>query len=275
MLSWQVVAPPLLPLAGALLAATFGKRVRAQRNVAIGCLVLLLASTCSLLSDVARLGAVRMALGNWPPPFGVEFVADELSAVMTLTTALIGVIVLLFQMSAADRALEEPGTYPLILTLIGGVGGAFMTCDLFNLYVWLEVMLLSALGLLALQGGKVSLDATLNYFVLNALGTLLFLIGIAHVYGATGHLNFSALAASAQGPNAAKWLPLTITLALALLVKAAAFPVFSWLPASYHTLSAPVLALFAALLTKVGIYALLRLFGDIFPQTPGLFEGLG
>lgn len=276
MLSWSVVAPPLLPLAGALLATLLGQRVRAQRRVAVCCLVLLLACTCSLLSEVARCGSVRMALGNWQAPFGVEFVADGLSAVMTVVTAVIGIIVLLFQMSAADPSSEEPSTYPLVLTLMSGVGGSFVTCDLFNLYVWFEVMLLSALGLLALQGRKTSLDATLKYFVLNALGTLLFLVGIAHVYGATGHLNFGALARAASGSEAAQWLPLTITLALAFLVKAAAFPVFSWLPASYHTLSAPMLALFAALLTKVGIYALLRIFGDILPLAPrALFEGLG
>src|SRR5690606_2897731 len=125
-----------------------------------------LVCTCSLLSEVARFGPVKLALGNWPAPFGIEFVADELSAVMTVITALIGLIVLLFQMSAADPAPEKPSTYPLVLALIGGVGGAFMTGDLFNLYVWFEVMLLSALGLLALPGGKTSLDATLHYFVL-------------------------------------------------------------------------------------------------------------
>src|SRR5690606_37766965 len=131
------------------------------------------------------------------------------------------------------------------------------TADLFNLYVWFEVMLLSSLGLLALGGGPANLDATLKYFVLNALGTLLFLVGIAYLYGATGHINYGALKLAAQSSEAARWSPLVGTLAVAFLVKAGAFPVFAWLPASYHTLPAPILALFAGLLTKVGVYALL------------------
>src|SRR5690606_12145901 len=119
--------------------------------------------------------------------------------------------------------------------------------------------LLASLGLLALGGRTRDLDATLKYFVLNALGTLLLLIGIALLYGATGHLNFDALARASLAPEAGRWLPLTAVLGLAFLVKAGAFPVFAWLPASYHTLPAPVLALFAGLLTKLGVYALLRL----------------
>ncbi len=157
-----------------------------------------------------------------------------------------------------------------------GVGGSFATADLFNLYVWFEVMLVSAMGLFALGGRIDQLDATFKYYVLNIFGTLMLLMAVGMVYAATGHLNYDALTQAA--PYLSDWMTILLVsgLLLAFLIKAGAFPLFAWLPASYHTLPAPVLALFAGLLTKVGVYAVLRTAGDIFAGSPDLiYEALG
>jgi multicomponent Na+:H+ antiporter subunit D len=182
----------------------------------------------------------------------------------------------LFQESDADAAEPRRELHPLLFVLLGAVGGTFITGDLFNLYVWFEVMLLSALGLFALGGEGRNLDATAKYFVLNAVGTIFFLISIGLIYASTGHLNFTALARASELEGAARWLPFVSLLIVAFLVKAGAFPVFAWLPASYPVLPAPVLALFAGLLTKVGVYAVLRMRYDVFSEMPGLVsEALG
>lgn len=271
-----VTTPVLIPLATALLVALLSARPRlAQRISLLGALALLTA-TIRLLLEVNANGTVRTSFGSWEAPFGIEFAADRLGASMALITALMGVTCLLFQLSDADPAPESPTLHPLIHALLAGVGGAFVTADLFNLYVWFEVILLASLGLLAHGLGRRHLDATLKYFVLNAIGTLLFLVAIASVYGLTGHLNFVTLEQSAQGIDPLRLLPMVTAVCLAFLIKAGGFPVFAWLPAAYHTLPAPVLALFAALLTKVGVYGILRMMGDVFATTPDIaFKLLG
>jgi multicomponent Na+:H+ antiporter subunit D len=162
---------------------------------------------------------------------------------------------LLFLSSDADPGPRHPMLLPLLHGTLAGVAGAFSTADLFNLYVWFEVMLICALGLFAIGGRIDQLDATFKYLTLNLLGTLLLLTAIAVIYGATGHLNFDALRESWRQLPPGLSTALLAALSIALLLKAAAFPLFSWLPASYHTLPAPVLALVAGLLTKVGVYA--------------------
>jgi multicomponent Na+:H+ antiporter subunit D len=201
-----------------------------------------------------------------------SLVIDRLGAALTLLTAVMGAATFCYGLSDADPGPRARTRTPLVYGLLAGVGGAFSTGDLFNLYVWFELGLVGALGLLALSATPRSLEATYKYFVLNVLGTLLFLIGIAYIYAATGHLSFGALREAAAADGALRWAPLVGVLVLAALVKAGAFPVFSWLPAAYHTLPAPIVGLFAALMTKVGVYTVLRLFGDVFPTAPGLLN---
>ena len=270
MISLLLTAPFLLPLATALLTVLVPSG-GARKGVAFGgALASLLVAAC-LVAEVASEGVLRVAIGGWEAPFGIELVADALSAAMVLITALVALLALLFQESDADPAETSGYFHPLFFVLIAGVGGTFVTGDLFNLYVWFEVMLLSALGLLAFGGRVRNLDATVKYFVLNATGTLAFLFAVAFLYAATGQLNFAALAEASRPDDAARWLPFVSLLLVAFLVKAGAFPVFSWLPASYPVLPAPVLALFAGLLTKVGVYALLRTAAHVFPTAPVIF----
>jgi len=276
MASLLVASPLLVPLGTGLVALLAAEHPRLQRALSLGGAFLLLACALALLVQVEQHGTARVAFGDWPAPFGIEFAADRLGAGMAVITALMGTATLVFQWSDADPAPASPTLLPLVHMLLAGVGAAFVTADLFNLYVWFEVMLIAALGLLAHGAAARQLDATLKYFVLNVLGTMLLLMSIAYLYGVTGHLNFTALEAAGDAVDPMRLMPFVVALALAFLIKAGAFPVYAWLPASYHTLPAPLAALFAALLTKVGVYAVLRLLGDIFAASPPLlYEALG
>lgn len=268
--------PLLVPLTTALLCALTQSVPRLQQGVSMVGALVLLVCTALLLRQVELDGSVAVVAGNWPLPFGVEFVADRLGAALALIAAAMVTVALLWQWSDADAAPSSPALHPLLHGLVAGVGAAFVTADMFNLYVWFELALICSLGLLAHGGSVRQLDATLKYFVLNVFGTLLFLTAVALLYAATGHLNFTALSQAAAQLDPAVRLPLFGLLVLAFLIKAAAFPFFAWLPASYHTLPAPMLALFSALLTKVGIYAVIRTLSDVFAPAPDLlFEALG
>jgi len=269
-------APLLVPLATALLCVLTQASPRLQRGISLGGAIALLLCAIALLQQVALQGTVSVVAGDWPLPFGIEFAADRLGAALVMIAALMVTVSVLWQGSDADAAPVSPVFHPLLHGLVAASGAAFITADLFNLYVWFEVALICALGLLVQGGTLRQLDATLKYFVLNLVGTLLLLAAIALLYAATGQLNFTALGDAASRLDAAILLPLLGLLLLAFLVKAAAFPFFAWLPASYHTLPAPVLALFSALLTKIGVCALVRILGGGFQPAPGLlFELLG
>ncbi|MBE0576831.1 MAG: Na+/H+ antiporter subunit D [Desulfuromonadales bacterium] len=271
-----VLLPLLVPLATALLCALTWTTPRLQRAISAGGAMLLLLCSLALLRQVMAQGAITLVAGNWPLPFGIAFTADHLGTALVLIAALMLSITLLWQESAADAAPVSPALHPLLHGLVAGSTAAFLTADLFNLYVWFEVSLICALGLLVQGGALRQLDAALKYFVLNLVGTLLLLAAVALLHAATGQLNFTALGEAASRLDHSVKLPLLGLLMLAFLIKAAAFPFFAWLPVSYHTLPAPVLALFSALLTKIGICALLRtIAGVFFPAPELLFTLLG
>lgn len=257
-----ILAPVLLPLAACVGCILLAGRARLAEAFSLAAALANLLVAGVLLQMVGEHGTLQVVLGGWQWPFGIAFVVDRLSAAMIAVSALIALVCLVFQAARVDPAPWRSSVLPLIHGLMAGVGGAFATGDLFNLYVWFEVMLIAALGLLALRARPAALDGTLRYLVLNMLGTLVLLTGIALVYGASGQLNFASLAQVPPSPLLAAGVAL---LTVAFLAKAAAFPLFSWMPAAYHVLPAPVLALFAGLLSKVGVYALLRLFGQVFP----------
>lgn len=275
-MSLLAVSPVLVPLVTVVATALAQKRPGLQ--TVLSYLGMLLFFGCALaLVETAHHGqAAQTVFGDWGAPFGIEFLVDRTSAAMVLITAIMGLASLVFLASDADCEPRHPLLLPLMFGLLAGVGGSFATADLFNLYVWFEVMLICSVGLLAIGGRIDQLDGTFKYFVLNIFGTLLFLVAVGMIYAATGHLNYTALAQAT--PHLTPWVTtlLVMGLMLAFLIKAGAFPLFAWLPASYHTLPAPVLALFAGLLTKVGVYAVLRSAGDIFAPAPEqIYEVLG
>jgi multicomponent Na+:H+ antiporter subunit D len=271
-----VATPVLVPLATVVLTALASRRPGLQQALSFAGVLAFLASAVALVVLAAGDTPARVAFGGWAAPYGIEFHLDRVGAALVLITAVMGAASLLFLASDADPGRRHPLLLPLVHGLLAGVGGAFSTADLFNLYVWFEVMLICALGLFALGGRLDQLDGTFKYMVLNLLGTLLLLIAVGAIYGATGHLNFGALAQAAVHMPSALVTVLLAALLLAFLIKAGSFPFYAWLPASYHTLPAPVLALFAGLLTKVGVYAVLRTVGDVFAPAPELIlEALG
>ncbi len=266
---WLVVAPVLLPLAGGAGLIALRHRSGPARRLAgafsLAVLALTLLANIGLFRLVAEGGPLTMVMGRWLPPFGIAFTADRLGAAFSLAASAVTLLAAIF--TRGERVAGPPayGPEPFQLLLLAGVSGAFLTGDIFNLYVWFEVLLIASFGLLALGPGREELDGTLKYGFLNLTGTTLFLIAVGLLYGVSGTLNMADLAdrlpALKQGPLTA----LAALFLFAFAMKAAAFPVQFWLPAAYHTPRASTAGLFAALLTKVGIYALLRVLVMLMP----------
>lgn len=267
-----LVAPILIPLVATAATALLWSRPDAQRVVGLGGAVLLFAATLALLAEVMTGGMVVGQMGNWPAPFGITMVVDHLSAAMLVITGLMGLAVAVYAMGPGAAERDRAGFQPLFHALLMGVAGAFSTGDLFNLYVWFEVMLIASFGLLVLDRTREQIDGGIRYVMLNLVGTTVFLMAVGLIYGLTGTLNLADLARVAptvenQGALAAA----AVLLLISFGAKAAVFPLFNWLPASYHTASMPVAAIFAALLTKVGVYAIIRVFTLVFAHDQALF----
>ncbi len=262
--------PIAFPLAGIALCAMLWRRPLAQRIVSLLCSAGLLAAALALLAASHDGTVLVTQFGTWSAPFGISFVADMFAAAMVLITGLMAVAIGIYGMAGGEPWQEQALYHPLYQGLLLGVTGAFLTGDIFNLYVWFEIMLISSFGLLASGGGRAQLDAGVKYVTLNLIATTFFLLTVAFLYGITGSLNMADIA---------RRLPLLenqgLVTALATLflisfgAKAAVFPLFFWLPAAYHTASAPIVAIFAALLTKVGVYAIIRCFTLLFDANIG------
>ena len=257
--------PVAIPLLGVALCAMLWRHPRAQRLVSLAASFGLLAAAIALFAATSSGAVLATQFGNWRAPFGITFVADMLAAAMVLITGIMAAAVSVYALSDGSPARERAFYHPLYQGLLLGVVGAFLTGDLFNLYVWFEVMLISSFGLLVVGGTRAQLDAGVKYVTLNLVATTLFLMSVGMVYGMTGTLNMADLSqALAAQQNDGLVTAVAVMLLLAFGSKAALFPLFFWLPASYHTASAPVAAIFAALLTKVGVYAILRTFTLMF-----------
>ena len=257
----DVLWPVLVPIATAAITACFWQWPRLQREIGLVGLVVLFAASLHLVWQVADGGIIAKQFGGWPAPFGIGFVADPLSAALVAVSGLLAFTVGIFSLATIGERLERAGFHPLFHGLLAGVNGAFLTGDIFNLYVWFEVMLITSLGLLVIGRTKAQIDGAIRYGALNLFGTILFLIAIALLYGATGTLNMADLAVVLSTMESTPGLVAAALLFLAAFgIKAALFPVFFWLPASYHTTPFAVAAIFAGLLTKVGVYASFRVF---------------
>jgi multicomponent Na+:H+ antiporter subunit D len=262
-----LLAPLLLPFAAAVASLLAWRSRRLQRALGVLGAAALLAAGLLLLATVQRHGIQVAQMGGWAAPFGITLAADILSAVMVTLTGVIALAVAVFGLGSIDAARERVGYYPLLHTLLLGVCGAFLAGDLFNLYVWFEVMLIASFALLALGGERPQLEGAVKYVTLNLLSSTLFLAAAGITYAAVGTLNFadlSRLLAAGDAPVLARSVAMLLLVAFG--IKAAIFPLFFWLPASYHTPPVAVTTLFSGLLTKVGVYALIRVFTLVFPQ---------
>jgi multicomponent Na+:H+ antiporter subunit D len=262
-----VTLPILLPMLAAALCITAWGRVRTQAVIALVTTGALTAVAISLLLSV-RGGEVAVAhIGGWKAPFGITLVADRFSAIMVLLGAAVGLAVCVFSLGACDRDRAANGHYPLMLCLLAAVSGAFLAGDLFNLYVWFELMLLSSFVLLTLGGQRAQIEGAIKYVTLNLLSSVLFLSAVGLIYASTGTLNMAHIALRLDAfDDPTRATALAAPLLVAFGIKAAVFPVFFWLPASYHTPPPSVSALFAGLLTKVGVYSIIRATTLMFDQ---------
>jgi multicomponent Na+:H+ antiporter subunit D len=218
-----------------------------------------------ILSSTISNKIISLQVGGWIAPFGITIVSDLLSSVMVVITAIIGFSTALYSIGTIDSHREKYLYYPLLQFLLMGINGAFLTGDVFNLYVWFEVMLISSFVLLALGGRRGQLEGAIKYVTLNLLSSAIFLAAVGILYGIAGTLNMADLARKIPMLEHKELISVvSILFMVAFGVKAAIFPLFFWLPASYHTPPVAVSAIFAGLLTKVGVYALIRFFTTIF-----------
>lgn len=263
---------PIVPVVGPLLIATLFLIVRdpaVQRVVSLLALAGLLGLEISLLPQIATGDVLVHRLGDWPAPYGIALAIDRLSLTMLILAALTGSAVLVYEWGDGNRALERLPLFPLFQFLLAGINGAFVTTDLFNLFVFFEVVLIASYGLLTLGAGARQLAAGFQFVVLNLLSSALFLFGIGVLYGITGTLNFADLAVKVAALPAGDGFLLHIAMVTLLVVfaaKAAVLPLAFWLPDSYPAAPAVVSALFGGIATKVGVYALLRVFTTAFAE---------
>lgn len=263
---WLILAPVVIPLVAAALLIMMRRATTLHPYVTLLALGANIYASFELLMKVRADGPIAMTMGNWLPPFGISFTADYLSVILTLTSSIAVFCVALYGMGDASSRERRFGFYPLILALLVGVNGSFLTGDIFNLYVWFEVFVISSFGLIVLGGTRKQLDGAVKYCFLSLIATTLFLIATGYLYGLYGTLNMADLSKIiAPLPFEGPLVVVSALYLLAFSMKAAAFPLYFWLPASYHTPKIAVSALFAGLLTKVGAYALLRTFTIVLP----------
>lgn len=265
-----VIAPVVVPLAaGALLLLYDERRRKLKAAIGLASLAVQLGAAVALLGRATTIPAQVYALGDWPAPFGIVLVADRLSAMMLLLAAVLGIAALVFSLARWHRA--GPRFHALVQFLLMGLNGAFLTGDLFNLFVFFELMLVASYALALHGSGTARVRESLHYIVINLTASLFFLIGAALLYGVTGTLNMADLAMRIPQVPAEDRVLVEVgaaILAIAFLVKAAMWPLGFWLPSTYAAAAAPAAAMFS-ILSKVGVYAVLRLWLLLFGGAAG------
>lgn len=267
-----LTVPVLLPMLGAALTLILGRRPRLQRLVSILVLVgvVVAAGTLALRAHVGDVQTLWV--GAWPQGYGIVLVADRLSAIMLTVAGLVTLAVLVYSAGQEEDEVrkETPVSifHPTFLLMCAGVSNAFLAGDLFNLFVGFEILLFASYVLLTMGGTKSRIRAGSIYVVVNLLSSMLFLIALANTYAALGSVNLAQIAQRMPDLPDHTQAQLQFMLLLVFAIKAAVFPLSAWLPDSYPTAPAPVTAVFAGLLTKVGVYAILRTQTLIFPHRP-------
>lgn len=274
MISWLIVLPILISVCTAAIVLVSGTHLPLQRAISItGGILHLIASTV-LLHTVVTEGTLVMALGDWNAPFGIVVVADTLSVIMLLITSIISLVIIIYSIGVLTAWKEGGAFHALFHALVMGVCGAFLAGDLFNLYVWFEIMLAASFVLLILGRSKAQLRGAIQYVVINIVSSMCFLAAVALVYGATGTLNIADLAVKLPDVDTGIVTTVSMLFLVAFGIKAALFPLFFWLPPAYPAAPISITAFFAALLTKVGVYALIRVFTLFFVNDIAYTHGI-
>jgi multicomponent Na+:H+ antiporter subunit D len=259
-------APIVIPLAAALLAL-LAPRPSAGRRIAVGlALLALLGFSLWLVGHARTTGPLVVSLGGWVVPYGIVLVADTLAAIMLCLSSLAGLACVIYGFAETPRREEHPLRLPLLLLLITGIHLSFLTGDLFNLFVAFEVFLLASYALMTLEADASRSRRALPYVTINLLGSALFLCVCAFAYGLFGTLSFAEIAVRSSAMVGDVRLDLLgLLFLLVFAIKAGLFPLYYWLPISYPALPPPIAAFYAGMLTKVGVYVLIRVFGTVLP----------
>ncbi|WP_309297450.1 Na+/H+ antiporter subunit D [Lysinibacillus piscis] len=270
-----LLLPIIIPFFFGMLLIFGQRKLVYQRSFALIGIGLALLSAISLLFKVKTDGIQLVTFGNWPVPFGITMVADMVSTLLVTTTLLIAFFVIWYGFGSINKERERFFYYPGVMFIVTGVNGAFTTGDIFNLFVFFEVLLMSSYLLIVLGGEKEQLKGSIKYILINVISSALFVITVAFLYSVVGTLNMADIAskiAAIHQPGI-----ITVIAVLFLMVfglKAAIFPLYFWLPTSYHAAPIPVLTLFGALLTKVGIYSIMRTYTLFFVHDLGFTHQL-
>jgi len=257
----MLVLPILLPLFFMVVLIFTRRWLAFQQHFSLLATVILTLFSVVLLIDVQQNGIATMQVGSWIAPYGITLVADLLSAIMLVTVAFVAVVIMIYSPGFIDKGRQSAGYYPLVFGLLMGVNGAFITGDIFNLYVWYEVMLTSSFVLIALGGSAEQLRGSIKYVTISFVASIFFVAAIGILYGLTGTLNMADLAHKLRTTESIPYINGALMLFfIAFSVKSALFPFFFWLPASYHTPPVAITALFAGTLTKVGVYTMFRFY---------------
>lgn len=272
------IIPILIPLLGGLLMLLppFAgmKRYQHRRVAAISLMLVQLACSIILVHTVMQGGPIMYAVGDWQPPYGIILYVDHLAAMLVLLTSFLGLGVTLYSFAGNDR--DGKYFHPLVQFQLLGIYGAFLTNDLFNLFVFFEVLLIASYTLLIHGGGKQKTAANLHYVILNLIGSSLFLFALGTLYGVTGTLNIPDMAMRIPELSNSQMLIAQAGGSLMLIVfglKAAMLPLHFWLPQTYAVASAPVAALFA-IMTKVGVYCIFRVYTVVFGEQAGILANM-
>lgn len=260
-----IILPVLIHMFTAIVAIFFWQKVNMQRIISVLGNSVALILSWKLFIKTWESGILTMQAGGWSAPFGIVFVSDTFSSTLVLLTGISAFCVSIFSTAAVSTQRIKYGYFAIFHFLIMGLNGAFLTGDIFNLYVWFEIVIISSFVLMTLGGRKPQMEGAIKYVAMNMLASTIFLTAIGILYGMTGSLNMADLAIKvAQIENRGLVNVTAILFFVGFGIKSAVFPLYFWLPSSYHTPPSSIAAIFGGLLTKVGIYAMFRIFTLIF-----------
>lgn len=260
-----ILAPILAHMITAVVLLFIKNKVVAQKMFSIIGSVIAFLLSFVLLMETMEEGFLILNAGNWKAPLGITFVSDTFSALLVLLTSLTGLAVSIYSTVGISHRRIKYGYYSIFHFLLMGLSGSFLTGDIFNLYVWFEVVIISSFVLLTLGGKRMQMEGAIKYVAMNMLASVIFLTAIGVLYGITGTLNMADLAVKIQEvPNKGLVSVTSLLFFVGFGIKSAVFPLYFWLPSSYHTPPSAIAAVFGGLLTKMGVYAMFRIFTLIF-----------
>lgn len=269
-----IVLPLIIPIVTGVFLVFLSRWILPQRWISLGSVLINIAVSLFVLKQIQTEGILTLDFGSWPPPYGIIFVADSFAMLLVLTTNFVAFICLIYAMYSLDAKREKLFFYPFIHLLIAGVNGSFLTGDLFNLFVSFEVMLLASYTLITLGSTKRQLKEAIKYIVINVLSSSLFLIAIAYLYGTIGTLNLAHISMRvAEVEQTALLTVISLLFFIVFSIKSGLL-LYQWLPGAYSAPPTAIAALFGALLTKVGVYSLFRIFTLLFYHEPSLTHTL-